>query len=270
MTLPEHCRSIITGGGSGLGRALAMELAGRGARILIADVNEAGGTETVRMLTDAGAQAHFQSCDVRDSAQVEGLADVAETKLGGVDLMVNNAGVAVTGKMGEVSLEDWRFIVDVNLLGVVHGCHTFAPRLAAQGRGYILNVASAAGLLCPPDMGPYNVTKAAVVALSETLRGELGAKGVGVSVLCPTFFETNLMDSARGPGHHRSLATKLMKRSNVQASDVSRAALDALDNGRLYVIPMFDGRAMWSFKRLMPQAYAGTVAWLSKRNLLPS
>jgi NAD(P)-dependent dehydrogenase (short-subunit alcohol dehydrogenase family) len=270
MTLPEHCRSIITGGGSGLGRALAMELGGRGARILIADVNEAGGTETVRMLTDAGVQAHFQACDVRDAAQVEALAEAADSTIGGVDLMVNNAGVAVTGKIGEVSLEDWRFIVDVNLLGVVHGCHTFAPRFVQQGRGAFLNVASAAGLLCPPDMGPYNVTKAAVVALSETLHAELGPKNVGVSVLCPTFFETNLMQTSRGPERHRSMATKMMKRSNVQASDVSRAALDALDDNRLYVVPMFDGRAMWGLKRLMPQTYAGLVAWFSKRNLLPS
>lgn len=269
MTLPEHCRSIITGAGSGLGRALAMELAGRGAHILVADVDEAGGAETVKMLRDAGAQAHFQVCDVRDAAQVEALSDVADQHMGGVDLLVNNAGVAVTGRVGEVTLQDWRFIVDVNLMGVVHGCHTFVPKMVAQRGGFILNVASAAGLLAPPEMAPYNVTKAAVVAMSETLRAEVATENVVVSVLCPTFFRTNLMDAARSPGKHQNMAVKMMDKSKIQASDVARAALDALDTDKLYVIPMLDGRMLWGLKRWMPGGYAGTVAWLTKRNLLP-
>lgn len=269
MTMPEHCRSIITGGGSGLGRALAMELAGRGARLLIADVDEAGGHETVGLLTDAGAQAHFVACDVRDAEQVEQLAEAADRLIGGVDLLVNNAGIAVSGRVGEVSLADWRHIIDINLMGVVHGCHTFVPRLVAQRKGFVLNVASAAGLLAPPEMGPYNVTKAGVVALSETLRAEAGPENVVVSVLCPTFFRTNLMDRARGPQKHQTMAVKMMDKSRVQASDVARAALDALDHDRLYVIPMLDGRLLWGLKRWMPSGYSGTVSWLARKKLLP-
>src|SRR6185312_10510780 len=112
-------------------------------------------------------------------------------------LVINNAGVAVGGRVGEVALDDWRWIMGVNLWGVIHGCHVFATQLRAQGSGHILNVASAAGLLAPPGMAPYNVTKAAVVALSETLRGELRDAGVGVTVLCPTFFRTNIAASSR-------------------------------------------------------------------------
>lgn len=270
MSFPHDLRAVVTGGGSGLGRALALELAARGGRVVVADINEAAANETAKLVTDAGATAFAQVCDVRDPAAVEALADAADTYFGGSDLIVNNAGVAVSGKVGEVSLDDWRFIMDVNLYGVVHGCHTFAPRFAAQGRGFILNVASAAGLLSPPEMGPYNVTKAGVVALSETLRAELAPSNVYVSVLCPTFFRTNLLDTSRGPAHHAEQGLALMDRAKMTPSDVARAALESLESNQLYAVPMMDGRAMWRFKRLLPAAYAGVLAWLVKTDRLPS
>ena len=254
MSLPEHTRAVITGAASGLGRALSVEVAARGGRVLVADVDEAGGAETVRLVKDAGAQASFIRCDVRDPEQVAGLLGAADERMGGVDLVANNAGVAVSGKVGEIGLDDWRY-----------GCHTFIPRFVQQGRGYILNVASAAGLLSAPQMAPYNVTKAAVVALSETLHAELSGTGVKVSVLCPTFFRTNIMRDARGPAEHGGLANKLMERSRVQAPDVAREALDAVAAGRLYVVPMADGRAMWRLKRALPEAFVRVVAWADKR-----
>ena len=112
---------------------------------------------------------------------------------------MNNAGVAAGGLVGEQSLDDWKWIVDINLWGVIHGCHVFAPRFRAQRSGYILNVASAAGFVSLPEMASYNVTKAGVIALSETLCGELSPCGVRVSVTCPSFFKTNLMDVLRSP-----------------------------------------------------------------------
>ena len=167
-------------------------------------------------------------CDVARVEEVEALAAAAERALGGVDLVINNAGVAVGGLVGEVPLDDWRWIMGVNLWGVIYGCHVFVPRLRKQGRGHILNVASAAGLLAPPGMAPYNVTKAAVVALSETLRAELRDAGVGVTVLCPTFFRTNIAQSSRAiDGKQRALVEKLMARSKIQADDVARLALDS-------------------------------------------
>lgn len=270
MSLPEHVRAVVTGAGSGLGRAIATELGGRGARLLIADIDEAGGRQTVEALRSSGVTAHFRRCDVRSADDVEALAVEAEALFGGADLIVNNAGVAVSGRVGEVPLDDWRFIVEVNLYGVVHGCHAFVPRFVAQGRGHVLNVASAAGLLSMPEMGPYNVTKAGVVALSETLHAELAPSNVGVTVLCPTFFKTNLMSTARGPTHHVDAAGKMMQRARTDASEVARAALDALDARRLYAVPMVDGRALWSVKRATPGGFAGVLAFLSKRGWLPS
>lgn len=255
MPLPSHPRAVVTGAGSGLGRAFCKELARRGARIVASDVDLAAAEATVAML--GGAEAHAVRCDVADVAQVEALAAEAERLLGGVDLVVNNAGVAVGGLVGEVPIESWKWILGVNLWGVIHGCHVFAPRLRRQKSGHILNVASAAGLLSAPNMGPYNVTKAGVVALSETLRAELDRDGVGVSVLCPTFFRTNIAKSSRAHGSEQDLqmVEKLMSRAKIQADDVARLALDGVRRNDLYIVPHRDGRWLWRVKRLAPEGF---------------
>ncbi|MEB2311769.1 MAG: SDR family NAD(P)-dependent oxidoreductase [Sorangiineae bacterium] len=255
MKLDSSTRAVVTGAGSGLGRALAEELARRGASLLLADIDLDGASETVKLL--GGARAHAVACDVSRAAAVEALAEEAERRLGGVDLVVNNAGVAVAGSVGEVPLDDWEWIMGVNLWGVIHGCHSFVPRLRRQGRGAILNVASAAGLLSTPRMAPYNVTKAGVVALSETLAGELAGSGVSVTALCPTFFHTNIMTSGRGDYMKGMTSTveRLMSLTKVQAPEVARAALDATEAGRLYAIPHRDGRWLWRLKRALPERY---------------
>jgi short-subunit dehydrogenase len=128
--------------------------------------------------------------------------------------------------------------------------------MKAAGRGHVINVASAAGLLAPGGMAPYNVTKAGVVAMSETLAGELAGTGVGVSVLCPTFFTTNIAEAGRGSDDRmKRIARKMMAKSKVQAPDVARAALDAVERGDLYVVPMSDGRWAWRIKRVSPQGF---------------
>src|SRR5438105_272418 len=144
MSQFKPTRAVITGAGSGLGRAICLELASRDVKLIASDLK----LDDARATADAcGAGAQAVRCDVSDAAQVEALAQIAEQKLGPVDLVVNNAGVAVGGAVGEVSLEDWRWIVGVNFWGVVHGCHVFLPRMKARGVGHILNVASAAGLI---------------------------------------------------------------------------------------------------------------------------
>jgi NAD(P)-dependent dehydrogenase (short-subunit alcohol dehydrogenase family) len=242
-------RAVVTGAGSGLGRAFCTVLSKRGAKIVAADINLETAKETAQM-----TGAHPVACDVSKISDVEKLADEAEKALGGVDLVVNNAGVGVFGRIGEATLEDWQFAVNINLWGVVHGCHVFVPRLRRQKSGRIINVASAAGLLAPPQLGPYNVTKAAVVALSETLAGELGKDGIGVTVLCPTFFPTNIAKSGRGTGNPKMLASleKLMAQSKFTAEDVAAIALDSRE---LYVIPQADGRWMWRLKRALPDRF---------------
>jgi NAD(P)-dependent dehydrogenase (short-subunit alcohol dehydrogenase family) len=259
MTLPTRPRAVVTGAGSGLGRAICLQLARRGARILLADVNVEGAKETAAMLS--GAETHVVRCDVTKSDEVRALADEMDSRWGGTDLLVNNAGVAVGGLVGDIALEDWRWIVDVNLWGPVYGCHWFVPRLKKQGSGAILNVASAAGLLSAPSMSAYNVTKAGVIALSETLYGELRDAHISVSVLCPTFFRTNIAVSSRGSDPNmKDFVHKLMARSKVQADDVARIAIDAVDAKRLYVLPHDDGRWFWRLKRAAPQRFYDLAA----------
>jgi short-subunit dehydrogenase len=147
--------------------------------------------------------------------------------------------------------------VSINLMGVVHGCHYFAPLMKKARSGHVINVASAAGLVAAPGMAPYNMTKFGVVGLSEALYGELRPHGVGVTVLCPTFFQTNILEAGRGSPDPRAkhVAAKLMAASKLDASDVARAALGAADAGKLYSVPMGDGRMMWALKRLAPEQW---------------
>ncbi len=258
MPIPSNPRAVVTGGAGGLGRAFCLALADRHAKILVADRDLAGAEETVRLVAARGGRAHAVACDVARPEQVESLVALADEHIGGTDLVINNAGVAVGGPVGEIPLENWEWITAINYWGVVYGCHFFVPRLKAQGSGHILNVASSAGLLSAPQMGPYNMTKAAVVALSETLSGELHGTGVGVTALCPTFFQTNIANSSRLSATEAGLTEVVNKRmadSKIQADGVARAALEGCDRNQLYVVPMSDGRWGWRMKRLAPERF---------------
>ena len=257
MVFPESPRAVVTGAGSGLGRAISLSLGGRGAALVVCDLDEAGAEETASIARGQGVRVEVVRCDVTDRSAVASLIEEAEKRLGGIDVLCNNAGVSVAGPFEEISMDDWRWIVDINLWGVIYGCQAAIPKMRAQGRGYILNVASAAGLLSPPAMAPYNVTKAGVVSLSETLYAEYKSLGIHVSVLCPTFFQTNIVDAGRGAASSKDKAQirKWMERSTVQAADVAETAVEALCEHELYVQPMADGRNAWRLKRLAPQRF---------------
>jgi len=256
MSLPQRPRAVVTGAGGGLGRALCLELARRRARVIAADIDLDAAEITAAAVRDAGGEARSVACDVAQEAQVWALAEHAAQAFGGADLIVNNAGVAVAGPMAEIPSADWAWIMGVNLWGVIYGCRAFIPRFKAQGHGAILNVASAAGLLCTPEMSPYNVTKAGVVALSETLCSELKPARIGVTVLCPTFFQTNIMQATRSHnGNHQHVAEKLMARAKIQAPEVARAALASVDAGELYSLPHADGAWAWRVKRVSPERF---------------
>lgn len=260
--MQEQLGAVITGAGSGLGRALALDIARRGGRVVVSDIDERSATETAAQIQRDGGEAHVVPCDVTDAGQVDELAARARERLGAVDFVANNAGVAVAGPFENIALDDWAWIVNVNLWGVIHGCRAFLPDMKARGRGYVLNVASAAGLMSTPRMSPYNVTKAGVVALSETLYGEYRRHGVHVGVLCPTFFTTGIMARARGvlrPGERRGVEAA-MRRSRVQAPEVARVAVDGVLAGRLHILPMRDGRILWRAQRLLP---AGFYRWMA-------
>lgn len=256
MQLPDRARCVVTGAGSGFGRAVSLELASRGGRVLVTDVDLASAERTVEELRARGHEAHAMAVDVRKPAEVSAMAEAADARWGGTDVLVNNAGLAVVGELGKIPVDDWQLQVDVNLMGVIWGCHAFGPAMAARGRGFILNVASSAGLLAAPTMGPYNVTKAGVIALSETLYGELGPKGVVVSALCPTFFRTNIHKAKRAHGGNTDTATdRLVTHAKWSAEEVAKVAVDELLEGRLYIIPQTDGKVLWRAKRALGQTF---------------
>ena len=265
MSLPQSPRCILTGAGGGFGRALAIELARRGAHLVLSDVDTKGAEETAKLATDVGARSVLTTrCDVTRLEDVRALAAFAE---GPVDLVVNNAGVSSAGRVGELSIEDWRWTLEVDLFGVIHGCHVFVPLLRSQGHGHVLNVASAAGLLSAPLMGAYNVAKAGVVALSETLNAELVDSEVGVTVLCPTFFKTNIVHSGRFPDEKtRDMAQKLIDKGKT-AEVVARAALASVDRRELYALPMADARWLWRLKRASPSVFSSLAGRMGRRTL---
>lgn len=267
MSTLDGARAVITGAGSGLGRAFAEAIGRRRGKVLVSDIDLTGADETARLVRTAGGEADVLRCDVRIAAEVDALAVHMDQRWGGTDLVVNNAGVAVAGLVGEVTAEDWRWIVDINLLGVAHGCTSFVPRFRAQGRGHVINVASAAGLISMPMMAPYNATKAAVVAMSESLSAETQGTGVHVTVLCPTFFQTNIMRDSRGPAPAagKAEAERRMQRSALQAPQVAEAALRSVTKNELYCVPMVDGRWMWRLKRSFPGWMPGLYARVQKR-----
>jgi NAD(P)-dependent dehydrogenase (short-subunit alcohol dehydrogenase family) len=269
MKLPNAPRALITGAASGLGRALAVELARRKARILLADLDAEGAKETANLVLAQGGTAEFIHTDVGCFADVERAAQMAERLWGGVDLLVNNAGVAAVGPMGDVPLADWEWLLRVNLWGVIHGCHAWVPRMKARRSGFILNVASNAGIASLPEMGPYNASKAAVISISETLNAELAPYGIQVSALCPTFFPTNLLQHLRAPtARQRNLAQYFFDRSRTNAEEVARAGLAGLEKGQLIVIPQLDGALVWWAKRLAPSLYFALLRFQQRRDLL--
>lgn len=192
--------AVVTGAASGIGRALALEAAGRGMRVALGDVDEAGLEQTRRRVVALGVRSAARRTDVSEESDVVALADLAERELGGSHLLFNNAGVLVGGRVWERTLEDWRWVLGVNLFGVIHGVRVFVPRMLAAGEpAHVVNTASVGGLLSGPFLSPYVVSKHAVVALSESLRDELAAEHarVGVSVLCPGALRTGIWRSQR-------------------------------------------------------------------------
>ena len=256
----RNAAAVVTGAGSGIGRSFAYELARRGGAVICADINEERAEQVAACLKTLGSKAIARRCDVGDAKQMEALSDEAEKLLGRpVTLVINNAGVGLGGPIG-VPLDDWHWCMNVNLWGVIHGCHYFAPKLRDLGYGGIINVASAAAFGAAPEMSTYNVTKAGVLALSETLAAELAGTGVKVTALCPTVVPTNIVNDGKLPERRREFARSAMTRFALTTADkVARQTLDALDRGELYVLPQIDGRLAWRFKRLMPRLYARTV-----------
>jgi NAD(P)-dependent dehydrogenase (short-subunit alcohol dehydrogenase family) len=241
--------AVVTGGGSGIGRALTLALAREGARVVVADIDEAAMEGVVCEARGHGVEALPVRTDVSDLAQVQALADRAWQAFGAVHVLCNNAGVAMWGALDKATHRDWQWVLAVNLWGVIHGIEAFLPRMIAGGQtGHIVNTASMAGLIASQGLGVYNTSKYAVVGLSETLAKDLKSHGIGVSVLCPMGVETRIRESERSrpvalrnaPGGASEPAVELIGRY-LAPDAVADMVLDAIRRNELYVITHDEG-----------------------------
>ena len=241
--------AAVTGAASGLGRAMALAFADEGMHVALGDVAD---TSDVFAAVEAkGVSALSMKLDVSNAQEVEAFAQLIDKDLGGAHLVCNNAGVSPLGATWETSLGDWQWILGVNLWGVIHGVRSFVPRLMKRNEGHVVNTASVAGIISPPGSGAYNVTKHAVVTLSETLHHELRERGsaVGVSVLCPAYVPTGIANSERNrpaefeptPKSEEMLARQQMLKKAVasgrlSADDVAKAVVQAIKEDRFYIL----------------------------------
>lgn len=243
--------AVITGGASGIGLALAHRFADEGMKLVLGDIEQPALDDATAALKERGADVLGVTTDVSDPASVDALRDATLKTFGAVHVVCNNAGVAVGGRVWEIPLEQWHWLLGVNLFGVIHGIRSFVPLLLEQGEGHIVNTASVAGLTSNPGIAPYNVSKHAVVTLSETLHHELAMTGskVGVSVLCPAFVQTRIHESDRNApegvideGARTPEVEAIwqffsaMVHAGIEARAVADAVLDAIVARRFYVL----------------------------------
>jgi NAD(P)-dependent dehydrogenase (short-subunit alcohol dehydrogenase family)/pimeloyl-ACP methyl ester carboxylesterase len=254
---------VVTGGGSGIGRATALEFARRGATVVVCDLD----LEAARRTAESADGAAYQ-VDVSDEKAMEAFAAEVVTKHGVPRVVVNNAGIGHAGTVLDTTIDEWRRVLDVNLFGVIHGCRAFGPRLGKGG--HIVNVASAAAFLPPKDMAAYATSKAAVVALSDALRGELKRRGVRVSAICPGFVNTNITRTVTYSGltesqtqQRRDRATRLYARRNYPPEKVARAIVAAVERNTPLVAVTPEAKVFRAISRFAPPL----GRFISRRNL---
>ena len=252
--------AVITGGASGIGRAMADRFASEGMRLVLADIDEVTMRSTEAALAEGGAEVMAVLCDTSSEAEVQSLAEQAMRRFGGAHVLCNNAGVVGKGDAWRGPMSNWEWVVGINLYGVVHGIRAFLPIMEDQGEGHIVNTASVAGLVAVPGAAPYNVTKSAVVALSEGLFIELVTTGspVRVSALCPAFVKTNLMAGQTWnpklgdePGAPQTPMTQMMDQflqegveTGIDPAEVAAQVVDAIRAERFWILTHPESRHM--------------------------
>lgn len=254
--------ALVTGAGSGLGRAFAMELTRLGGwHVVIADINQAAAVETLDLVRQAGGQGQVEALDVRDVNAWTQLRIKLQSEHPRLHLLINNAGVVASGRVDTLPLADFDWAYEINTRGTLIGCQTMIPWLLSsdssdRGASYILNVASICGLLSPPGLAAYNASKAAVIALTETLACELRNNNIGVTVVCPWFFQTNLLEAGRfSQRSSKAAGEHVMSTSPLNAARVAKEALQATFRKKLHYVLGPWARHMWRFKRLAPRMF---------------
>jgi NAD(P)-dependent dehydrogenase (short-subunit alcohol dehydrogenase family) len=268
-------RVLVTGATSGLGEALAIEFASAGWRVAVTgrSVDKAAGAAA--LVTDNGGEPLSIVMEVNRPEGFDTAFKQVNEAWGGLDILINNAGIAGTGLFEDVSLESWGDMLDTNLWSVIYGCRTFLPLLKQSGGGHIVNVASAAGLYCAPGMIHYNVAKAGAIAVSETLRAELAPDNIGVTASCAEFFQSGLLDAHKGDSSGASGKNDPMQaraKADVAASaysstDIARHTISSIAKGELYSLPMRETRLGWLPLRLLPETGRALLAWMYRKQL---
>lgn len=258
--MSTYHRYLITGAASGLGKAIAVELAkqhGSAIKICIADIHPQRGRETVELLQSYGVEARYCHCDITSTDEVAMLQKFVTEQWQGVDVVFNNAGVATGGSIQSESIAQWQWIVDVNLLGMVRVTQAFLPMFTAQGHGHFVNVASQAGLTPIPLMSSYNAVKSAVVSFSETMKLELSQQQIAVSVVCPSFFKTNLNESLRtSEPTVAALLNKWFERATMSTEEVASIVVKKVAEQAFLILTHKEGiRAYWLKKWLPSNKY---------------
>jgi NAD(P)-dependent dehydrogenase (short-subunit alcohol dehydrogenase family) len=265
--------ALVTGAASGLGREYCVQLARDGFQVAVSDINQSGAEETLQLIRQAGGTGRVEICDVTNFDAWRDLRERLQAEWPRLDVLVNNAGMYASSHIGALDLGEFERVMRLNLWGVIYGCDAMIPWLIATSEKYrthchIINMASIYGLYSPPGMSAYNVSKAGVVSLSETLYGELRGKNVGVTAVCPGPIPTSFVDNASfDDGNLRQLVEQKVHQSQLTPAIVVAAALRGMRRGQLYVPLGFIERCYWYLKRVLPQTFQAGVAWELNRQL---
>ncbi|MFN8286193.1 MAG: SDR family NAD(P)-dependent oxidoreductase [Chitinophagales bacterium] len=248
-------RAFITGGGGGLGRALALKLAGDGWTIGITDIKDEALAESKKLIEAAGGKALTYKFDVSKREDYRAAFVQFIEAAGGIDLLINNAGVGDGGLFGEYGLENWEWITGINQMAAVYGSHFAVPVMKKQKSGHIISIASAAGIANMPNMSMYNVTKAAVISLMESIHGEVWSFNVQTSVVCPTFFRSNVMQYNRGDKQATTIGQTIIDRAKYGPDEIADYILTQAGKNQFYILHPYQAKAVFHFKRFFPMAW---------------
>lgn len=264
-------RVLVTGAASGIGRATALACARRGAAVVICDVNESGLQGTAQEIEQSGQQVFARRVDVSVRHEMREFAAWVHSDIGVVDIVINNAGVGLGANFLDTPLEDWDWIVGINLMGVVHGCHFFVPPMVQRGTGgHVVNISSAAGYAASPPLAAYSATKFAVLGLSEALRQELAPHRIGVTAVCPGIINTPITRSARLRGaaaneQARERMVRFYEKRNYGPDRVAENILKAIQRDRAVAPISPEAWAFYYLKRWAPWLLYRVNQWLARR-----